>query len=190
MVGLGADFLQTAHTTCGLGRLYFLERSLRAKPPGFSDHNTQHLGGRALQHFVILASIMRRGFLKKAWSSARPTNNPPPTPAPPTVEPAKQGLTTIHPQVKGLRAVAAPTSAVPLSVASPSDDPTDTALDERGSSKESRWGTAYEAAKIAIEIANASSDMFLPLKAVVGALSVLIKNYDVRILKVCRLIEC
>ena len=39
--------------------------------------------------------------------------------------------------------------------------------------------SAYEAAKIAIEIANASSDMFLPLKAVVGALSVLIKNYDV-----------
>ena len=33
---------------------------------------------------------------------------------------------------------------------------------------------------MAVEIANASSDMFLPLKAVVGALSVLIKNYDVR----------
>ncbi|KAF9785144.1 hypothetical protein BJ322DRAFT_1108609 [Thelephora terrestris] len=31
---------------------------------------------------------------------------------------------------------------------------------------------------MAIDIANASSDMFLPLKAVVGALSVLIKNYD------------
>ena len=48
-----------------------------------------------------------------------------------------------------------------------------------GSSKESHWGTAYEAAKIAIDIAKESSDMFLPLKAVVGALSVLIKNYDV-----------
>lgn len=32
---------------------------------------------------------------------------------------------------------------------------------------------------MAVEIANASSDMFLPLKAVVGVLSVLIKNYDV-----------
>jgi len=30
-----------------------------------------------------------------------------------------------------------------------------------------------------IEIAKETSDMFLPLKAVVGALSVLIKNYDV-----------
>jgi hypothetical protein len=32
---------------------------------------------------------------------------------------------------------------------------------------------------MAVEIAKESSDMFLPLKAVVGALSVLIKNYDV-----------
>jgi len=30
-----------------------------------------------------------------------------------------------------------------------------------------------------VDIAKESSDMFLPLKAVVGALSVLIKNYDV-----------
>lgn len=36
---------------------------------------------------------------------------------------------------------------------------------------------------MAVEIANASSDMFLPLKAVVGALSVLIQNYDVRLPK-------
>ena len=32
---------------------------------------------------------------------------------------------------------------------------------------------------MAVEVAKESSDMFLPLKAVVGALSVLIKNYDV-----------
>ena len=32
---------------------------------------------------------------------------------------------------------------------------------------------------MAVEIAKESSDMFLPLKAVVGALSVLIQNYDV-----------
>ena len=32
---------------------------------------------------------------------------------------------------------------------------------------------------MAIEIANESSDMFLPLKAIVGALSILIENYDV-----------
>ena len=36
---------------------------------------------------------------------------------------------------------------------------------------------------MAVEIANASSDMLPPLKAVVGALSVLIKNYDASIVK-------
>ena len=33
---------------------------------------------------------------------------------------------------------------------------------------------------MAVEIAKESTDMFLPLKAVVGALSVLIRNYDVK----------
>ena len=34
---------------------------------------------------------------------------------------------------------------------------------------------------MAVEITKESSDMFLPLKAVVGAVSVLIKNYDVSV---------
>ena len=38
---------------------------------------------------------------------------------------------------------------------------------------------AYSTAKMVIGITKESSDIFLPLKAVVGALSVLIKNYDV-----------
>jgi len=41
---------------------------------------------------------------------------------------------------------------------------------------------------MAVDIAKESSDMFLPLKAVVGALSVLIKNYDVSPIPV--IIEC
>ena len=41
------------------------------------------------------------------------------------------------------------------------------------------WQTAYRTARMAIEVAKESSDMFLPLKAVAGALSVLIRNYDV-----------
>ena len=40
---------------------------------------------------------------------------------------------------------------------------------------------AYGAARIAVEAAKETSDMFLPLKAVVGALSILIKNYDVSV---------
>ena len=107
-------------------------------------------------------------------------NSRPPTTTLPIVDHIKQGLATIHPQTKNIGALAASTSAIALSIASPSCDPTDTVLDEPGPSEESCWGTAYEAAKIAVDIANASSDMCLPLKAVVGALSVLIKNYDVR----------
>ena len=48
---------------------------------------------------------------------------------------------------------------------------------------------AYGAAKIAIETTKESSDMCLPLKAVVGALSVLIKNYDVSPSKLTRPID-
>ena len=44
---------------------------------------------------------------------------------------------------------------------------------------DSAWQTAYSAARMVIGITKESSDMFLPLKSVVGALSVLIKNYDV-----------
>ena len=55
----------------------------------------------------------------------------------------------------------------------------DDVLDKLGSFKESSWKTAYGTANMAVEIAKESSDMFLPLKAVVGALSVLIQNYYV-----------
>lgn len=46
---------------------------------------------------------------------------------------------------------------------------------------DSAWYTAYNAAKVAINAIKESSDIFPPLKAVVGALSVIIKNYDVSI---------
>ena len=84
-----------------------------------------------------------------------------------------------HPQVKDLRVLAASSSAVALATASPSciladDEPFEPAL-----STESSWKTAYEAARMAVELANASSDMFLPLKMVLDALSALAKNFDV-----------
>ena len=130
-----------------------------------------------------------RHFLKGS-SSTRPTNGSSPrTPPSPIVGPVNQALTRIDPRVKGVGVLAASTSAIALSIGSPSSDLTDTASEEPGSSKESCWGTAYEAAKIAIDVAKESSDMFLPLKAVVGALSVLIKNHDVRFSRVSRPIE-
>ena len=118
-------------------------------------------------------------FRKRSSSAATPTSSRPSTPTSPVLEYIKQELITSHLRAKDLRALAASSSAIALSIASPSYDPTDNAANEPGSSKESVWKTAYGTARMAVEIANASSDMFLPLKAVVGALSVLIKNYDV-----------
>jgi hypothetical protein len=134
---------------------------------------------RGRLHFVIPTSTMRHFRTKASSSATNPTNDPPPTPTSPIVEYLKQELATFYPRTKDTRALAASSSAIALSIASPSCDPIDAALDELRSSKESGWRTAYRAAKIAVDIANASSDMFLPLKAVVGALSVLLENYDV-----------
>ena len=47
--------------------------------------------------------------------------------------------------------------------------------------KDTGWKAAYGAARMAVEVAKESSDMFLPLKAVAGAMSVLIKNGDVSV---------
>ena len=80
------------------------------------------------------------------------------------------------------RALAASSTAIALSIASPFYDIRETSSDGppvRG--KDTGWQTAYGAARIAVEIAKESSDMFLPLKAVVGAMSALIKNCDVRV---------
>ena len=119
-------------------------------------------------------------FRKRSPSSATdPTNSPSSTPTSPVVEHIKQELATFYPQAKDRRALAAASIAIALAFASPSCDPTENAPDEPGSSKESTWRAAYRMARMAVEIANASSDMFLPLKAVAGALLVLIKNYDV-----------
>ena len=78
------------------------------------------------------------------------------------------------------RALAATSTAIALSLGSVLYDTNDTSGDGAGvQGKGSGWHTAYGAARIAVEIAKESSDMFLPLKAVVGAVSILIKNCDV-----------
>jgi hypothetical protein len=92
-----------------------------------------------------------------------------------------QDHATIDYRARDPRTFAASSSVLTPPVASTSYIPPDAAVDEHVSSRESRWKTAYGAARMAVEITKESSDMFLPLKAVVGALSVLIKNYDVRL---------
>ena len=79
-----------------------------------------------------------------------------------------------------VRALAASSAAIALSVASAFHDTRYTSIDSAtGLGRGAAWQTAYGAATMAVEIAKESSDMFLPLKAVIGAISVLIKHYDV-----------
>ena len=104
-------------------------------------------------------------------------------------QPADLSVSTPTPPVKVLqnlasqrnsRALAVSSTAIALSIGSPFHDACGTSSDGatiRGS--DTAWQVAYGAARMAVEIAKESSDMFLPLKAVVGAMSALIKNYDV-----------
>ena len=90
--------------------------------------------------------------------------------------------------VKGLasrrdpRALVATSNAVALSFRSAICDTRDTPSDDATIRRsDTGWQTAYGAARMAVEITKESSDMFLPLKAVAGAISILIKNYDVSV---------
>ena len=132
----------------------------------------------------ILASIMHH-FRKKPSSSPTPTNSRPYTPIPPGEHTERESS-----RIEDQRPLAASSSANALSIVSASYNPSDIALNEPGSSKESAWKAAYGAAKIAIETIKESADMCLPLKAVAGALSVLVKNYDVRSYQSSRLHGC
>jgi hypothetical protein len=102
----------------------------------------------------------------------------PPTDIPVSTTELVQNLTS----QRDYRALAASSTAIALSIGSAFSDANNTPSDGatvRG--RDAGWQTAYNAARMAVEIAKESSDMFLPLKAVVGALSVLITNYDVGI---------
>jgi hypothetical protein len=76
--------------------------------------------------------------------------------------------------------LAASSTAIALSIGSPLYDTGDTSSDGAGiQGRDTGWQTAYAAARMVVEITKESSDLFPPLKAVVGAVSVLIKNCDV-----------
>ena len=103
-----------------------------------------------------------------------------PTPARTPTPPAK--LVKDLGSRRDSRALAATSSAFALSLGSALYDTFDTSSD--GATVLGRdigWQTAYGAARMAVEVAKECSDMLPPLKAVVGAVSVLIKNYDVSV---------
>jgi len=78
------------------------------------------------------------------------------------------------------RVLAASSTAIALSIASPFYNIRETPNNDITThGRDNGWQTAYGAARMAVEVAKESSDMFLPLKAVANAMSALIKNYDV-----------
>ena len=77
------------------------------------------------------------------------------------------------------KALAISSASIALSISSAFSNGHGTPSDTIGQERGTGWQTAYAAAKIAVEIAKESSDMFPPLKAVLGAVSVLITNCDV-----------
>ena len=83
---------------------------------------------------------------------------------------------------KKSKSLVAMSAAIALSIGSPSPDSRGTSSDDTTVRQgNTDWQAAYGAARMAVEIAKETSDAFPPLKAVVGAISVLIKNYDVSV---------
>ena len=121
---------------------------------------------------------------KRPQSSATPIN-------PQQTAPSKRrkgAKTNPEARAKKPDALATLSASIASAIGSSSQGPSDIGVDQPETS-ESRWRTAYGAARMAVDIAKESTDMFLPLKAVAGALSVLIKNYDVKYTRASRLID-
>ena len=76
-------------------------------------------------------------------------------------------------------ALAASSTAIALSIGSAFHNTDEASSSATVQERNTGWQTSYGAARMAVEIAKESSDLCLPLKAVVGAMSVLINNYDV-----------
>ena len=80
------------------------------------------------------------------------------------------------------KALVVSSAAIGLSIGSAFNDARSASVDVNpGRGRNSGWQTAYAAARMAVEIAKESSDMCPPLKAVVGAMLVLIQNCDVSV---------
>ena len=80
-------------------------------------------------------------------------------------------------------ALATLSAGIALSIGSPSNNTRATSSDgTTAQGMDAVRQTTYAIARMVVETTKESSDLCLPLKAVVGALSVLMKNYDVSVL--------
>ena len=132
---------------------------------------SNHPRGQPNRRLTLPSTFVMHRFLK----SKSPVDIPAPTQSPsPSVE-----LVGDLASRKDSRTLAATSSAIALSLGSAHNTNETSSDGTTVLGRGAGWQTAYGAARMAVEIAKESSDMFLPLKAVVGAVSVLIKNYDV-----------
>ena len=117
--------------------------------------------------------------MPRFFKSKQSSNAPAPAPTPTSPIELVQNLASR----RDSKALAATSSAIALSISSAFNDARGTSSDgATGQGGDTGWQTAYAAVRMAIEIAKESSDLCLPLKAVVGAMSALMKNYDVSVL--------
>jgi len=102
--------------------------------------------------------------------------------APPQIPESPAELVRTLLSQRDSRALTATSSAIALSITSAFGDTCGVPSDDIvGRGKDAGWRTAYAAVRMAVEVAKESSDIFLPLKAVVGAVSTLMKNCDVSV---------
>ena len=110
-------------------------------------------------------------YLRKSNPAA---DVPSPTPSPPAKD--VQKLTSR----RDPKTLGATSSAIALSISSAFHDLGDASHDgSTDQGKNTYWQAACATIRMAVEITKESSDLCPPLKAVVGAISFLIKNYDV-----------
>jgi len=84
---------------------------------------------------------------------------------------------------KDPRALATLSAGIALPIGSPSNDTRDTSGDGTTvQGMDAIRQTAYAIARMVVETTKESSDLCPPLKAIVGAMSFLMKNYDVSVL--------
>ena len=119
---------------------------------------------------LVLSSTLIMPRLRKSKSPTTPTLPGEPARKP---KPPPQGVSRAH---------TATSTGIAPSIASPFYDSYgvssgSNAVQKRGEN----WKTVYSMARMTVELTKESSDMFLPLKAVAGAVSVLIRNYDVSV---------
>jgi hypothetical protein len=175
--------------------------------PAFDSDRSDAWFVKSVYRLWVCLSLLSCPMVRPRGKS-RSTATPASTPTYPSESFIQKRFSTLH---RGdIRTLAASSIAVASSIGSPSlnqscpqssdeqkathiSHPDNDVIGQESSSQRAAdltWQTAYSTARMVIDITKESSDMLLPLKAIVGALSVLIKNYDVSPISVTTELLC